>query len=175
MRIWACGLFAFACSGISGSSDEFTVQPGPGDGGLENPPDAGSAPALPSPAQLAPEGKIAGCPLSYVWEQVAGATDYQLLINGPSGAVAFQAWHPAASVCRDDGICFETPDLSFGPERHEWRVQAKDARGPGAWSEPRAFTPLAAMSCPPLPDPPEPDTWDWEGYRRRLVELGVAV
>jgi len=86
-----------------------------------------------TPILISPQGAVIPAAPTFVWNDVAGATEYYLWVNRPSGAPVIQVWYPAPSVCAG-GTCTRTSPLTLSSGPHAWWIQAKNASGFSPWS-----------------------------------------
>ncbi|GAB4527271.1 MAG: hypothetical protein OHK0046_44920 [Anaerolineae bacterium] len=105
--------------------------------------DASNAPLLISPA-----GIISDSSPDYVWQHVAGATDYQLYVaNGRASFLLYERF-PAAAHCTGD-TCTVDPtrlddDYRLTSDSYSAYVRAWDGDQPGSWFGPFTFRLQAA-------------------------------
>jgi hypothetical protein len=98
---------------------------------------------------VSPSGSGKDNPLTYVWNAVSGATWYQLLVNGPTGAV-IQNWFTSAEVCSGT-TCSVTPATSLLVGSYKWYIQTRNEVD-GPWSSSKSFSvrkPLRASLVSP--------------------------
>jgi hypothetical protein len=102
-----------------------------------------TAPA--APTLVSPSGTITDTGPTYTWNEVTGATDYRVWIDGPSGNV-HGAWYEASSVC-SGGTCSvaSPPVATLIAGDYTLEVRAKNGFGLSVWSTALAFT----VSVPP--------------------------
>jgi uncharacterized repeat protein (TIGR01451 family) len=106
--------------------------------------------AAPNPPTLiAPSGMQSTQTPTYVWNGLAGATDYQLYVADPSGTIVVQTWHSAGVACVA-GTCQVTPSTPLGSGTHQVWLRAGNGGSPGAWSNGLAFTISAQPPAPPV-------------------------
>jgi hypothetical protein len=99
--------------------------------------------AIPEPFQ--PNGgSVATSRPLFIWGQVATANQYEIEVAGIAPQTA--SFSPAA--CPPGGQCTGVLPIDLVAGAYTWRVRARNAGGPGAWSAPIAFTITAP---PPTP------------------------
>jgi len=79
---------------------------------------------------------------TFSWNTVSTATYYNLQIMNGMGMVVYENWHEASTIC-NSGVCtLQVPNpLSYGG--YDWRVQAYNIAGIGAWSTTNEFLSLS--------------------------------
>ena len=99
----------------------------------------GARPSVP-PALLQPvAGKVAGEP-TFVWNAVARATEYRLVVRLESGRAVEKTVRAAEAGCgRGLGTCRYTYEAAIPDGRVVWQVRAVNKAGPGPFSEPEDF------------------------------------
>jgi hypothetical protein len=107
-----------------------------------------------TPVLVSPAGLISVTTPTYIWNAVAGAGEYYLWINGPSGRL-FNKWYLGTAVC-SGAVCSVgaaqeplLPALSEGA--YVFWVQARNAAGTGPWSAAMTFRVSAFTSPPGIP------------------------
>ncbi len=79
---------------------------------------------------------------TFAWAEVSTATYYNLQLNNGMGAIAYEAWHESVNICNAGTCSLQVPNpLAFGG--YDWRVQAYNSAGVGAWSTSRGFLSLS--------------------------------
>jgi matrixin len=99
-------------------------------------------PSRPGRARLeSPSGLIATNSPSYIWDAVAGSTDYYLWVNDRNG-VRIKQWFTAAQVgCPNGtGVCTASPAIPLASGAARWWIQTWNETGYGPWSDLRDFT-----------------------------------
>jgi hypothetical protein len=94
---------------------------------------------LAKPTLISPSGSVVSSTPTYSWNEVPGAIQYYLWVNGPSGAAVVHQFFLAAGAC-SAGTCSATPQTPLAPGAHIWWVQARADETTSAWSDPLAFT-----------------------------------
>lgn len=102
---------------------------------------------------VSPSGTIGTRSPAYRWQEVSGATEYQLWVKG-SGRRVHQKWHKREEICAE-GLCSigspPVPQLEPGP--YAWAVRTWNAAGLGLWS---ATTDFDVIILPSKPVPTAP-------------------
>lgn len=89
--------------------------------------------------------------VTYKWSAVAGATEYQLWVNDPSGATVINHLWAASSTCSAGAsTCDVTPVTTLGSGKHKWWVRAHNGAGYGTWSVSKVFTVVTPPGKPTL-------------------------
>jgi hypothetical protein len=88
---------------------------------------------------ISPSGPIKNVKPTYTWSSVAGATHYQLYVNGPSGKAAGD-WYTASQAHCDTQTCWFQPDVTLAFGNYAWYVQPYSPTGLGAWSSGLGFS-----------------------------------
>jgi ELWxxDGT repeat protein len=122
-------------------------------------------PVLPAAATLvSPSGNSGLVNPTYSWNEVPGATQYYLWVEGPAGNV-HKVWYTSVDANCDGTICSlgdVTPGLTAGT--YTWWIQAENEVGKGPWSGAMTFNTLpdaATLVSPNGPDTNNP-TYTWE-------------
>lgn len=93
-------------------------------------------PATPTLVSPAGAGTVANP--TFVWNVDPSVESYQLYVQLSGGAVVFQRWAPASTLC-GASTCSWTPGLSLGDGSYAFSVQGRNAAGYSAWA---AFSPF---------------------------------
>ena len=115
---------------------------------------AAGGPAPPgAPTTLSPGGSITTATPVYVWNAVAAATSYYLLVQNTAGVVVSRSYSAAAAGCGSGmGTCSAMPpEMLAGNASYSWFVNASNAQGTSDWSAARAIT--VSMGATNLPPP----------------------
>jgi len=118
-----------------------------------------------APLLVSPSGAGVSTNPSYVWNALAGTTQYYLWVNDATGTVV-QDWLDSTAVCGEGDCTFTPPtDLARGP--HTWWVQARNASGDGPWSAGMSFVVGQLPDAPVLVSPSgagaqEAPTYTWQ-------------
>ncbi len=123
-----------------------------------------------APLLISPTGATFSTTITYSWEEVPAANEYQLLVLDDQSNQVHNAWYQSADVC-DGGTCVVTPSAPLALGSHTWYVKARNAVG-GTWSQGVRFH-VSAESAPAAPnlklpsgvidDPLPTYTWDQVG------------
>jgi subtilisin family serine protease len=100
---------------------------------------------LAAPNLISPTGSGSDSSPTFVWSDVAGATQYQLWVSSAAGTVLVNELYADATVC--DGVdCEVTPTLNLASGSYSWWVRPWSASGGyGSWTSETIFS----ISIPP--------------------------
>lgn len=101
--------------------------------------DAGGVPA--AATLVSPSGTINDTTPTYIWNAVAGATQYQLYVNDTTGHI-IDTWITAtdAGCTSGTGTCSFTPTIPLAAGSGQWWIQTWNSSGYGPWSNSMSFT-----------------------------------
>jgi len=89
------------------------------------------------PVTVSPTGTVATLTPVHTWNDVAGATTFELYTN--IGGVAQATTYTAAAVCAAGTCSVTSPTLANGNSVY-WIVRSKNTAGASGWSAPKTFT-----------------------------------
>lgn len=119
------------------------------------------------PATGAPSIQITNTTPSFTWYEVPGITNYQLMLEGPSGFTTFTQW---VNCSAPGNTCVYplAPALTISGN-YSWKVQAANSiGGNGTWSAPKQFV-LVLPPAPVLLSPLGTTTSGTPTFRWRVV------
>jgi hypothetical protein len=123
------------------------------------------------PTLISPLGVITDDTPTYIWNEVTGATGYQLWIDGPypEAGNLWKTWYVASTVCAT-GTCSVTPALTLPPGVNRWWVRARRFELLGPFSARGEFTvdvpdlpPAATLVSPSGTNSDYTPTFRWNG------------
>jgi hypothetical protein len=128
-------------------------------------------PTPPAPVTLiGPSGRNKDNPITYSW-YASNASWYQLLVNGPDGAVV-QLWMTAGDACGGGTVCSATlDDVMLPVASYTWYIQASNDASTGPWSSPMTFRtrqPPKAVLVSPSGSAVNPVTFTWNQVNAAL-------
>lgn len=83
---------------------------------------------------------------SYSWQDISGASSYQLQVSDLEDSILFEETYPF-TICQN-GICSVEPPIALPDGAYTWQVQAINAAGSSPWSEPLSFTVETCINDP---------------------------
>lgn len=146
--LFAAAVFGFAvvagCAGDNGESD-------PGEAIDQQAQGVGPA----APTQISPSGAASATP-TFVWNSVAGATDYLLWVRDSVGDKLVDYPVTAAVACNAAGQCSTTPPIVLADGLARWWIRAKAGTELGPWSSNKNFTVTSLTQKPGQVETAEP-------------------
>jgi probable HAF family extracellular repeat protein len=102
--------------------------------------------APPAAALVWPAGTIGTVPPAYIWNAVAAATSYRLLVDDSTGRKIDHEYTARDASCEDGtGTCSVSPGTALALGAGKWQIQTRNAAGYGPLSAAKAFTVSASM------------------------------
>ena len=91
-----------------------------------------------APTLLSPNGGTTTVNPTYIWSEVANATDYYLWVNDSAGTPV-QVTYPATTIC-SGGTCVVNTGIPLAVGNAVWWIQASNTAGNSPWSSAHSFT-----------------------------------
>jgi glutamyl endopeptidase len=133
---------------------------------------AGASTDLPRPSLRYPSNTtVTTNRPTYTWNEVFGATSYQLRVTGPSGRI-INTWYDVGDevTCSSTGRCSVRPTQTLVHRAdYLWRVRARNADDTSPWSSGKSFDVNLAPPAPTLRSPHGTITSDRPPYRWEQV------